>query len=64
MERLGLMLCTGCGIGESLDANALGEMANELGAASAVSHAALCGPEGLAAVRAAMDVLRRHLLDS
>jgi quinone-modifying oxidoreductase subunit QmoB len=55
MERLGLMLCTGCGIGESLDVPALDELADEVGAATTVSHAALCGPEGLAAIRDAVE---------
>jgi len=55
MERKGLMLCTGCGIGESLDVKALSDMAGELDAAATVSHPALCGPDGLAAIRAAVD---------
>jgi quinone-modifying oxidoreductase subunit QmoB len=53
MERLGLMLCTGCGIGECLDMKALAGLGDELGAATTISHAALCGPEGLAAIRTA-----------
>ena len=54
MERVGLMLCTGCEIGKNLDLKALGDLADEAGAVTTVSHAALCGPEGLAAVRSAM----------
>ena len=54
MERLGMMLCSGCGIGEAVDMEALKEVAGELGATT-LTHAALCGPEGLAAIRAAVD---------
>jgi quinone-modifying oxidoreductase subunit QmoB len=55
MSRLGLMLCSGCGIGESLDMQALEDLGGELGAAATIAHPALCGPEGLAAVRAAVE---------
>jgi len=55
MERLGLMLCTGCGIGESLDVQALDELSGELGAIATISHSALCGAEGLAAIRTAVE---------
>jgi quinone-modifying oxidoreductase subunit QmoB len=55
MERLGLALCTGCGIGEAVDAEKLEGMAGEAGCTSTVSHAALCSPEGLAAIREAAE---------
>jgi quinone-modifying oxidoreductase subunit QmoB len=51
MERVGLALCTGCGIGEALDADKLEGLAGEAGCTSTVRHAALCSPEGLAAIR-------------
>ena len=54
MPRLGLMLCSGCGIGESLDMQVLGDLAGELGAAATITHPALCGPEGLEAIRTAV----------
>jgi quinone-modifying oxidoreductase subunit QmoB len=54
MERVGLMLCTGCGIGECLDMKALEGLAGEASAATTVSHAALCGPEGLEALETAV----------
>ena len=59
MERLGMMLCSGCEIGESLDMQALEEVAGELGATT-ITHPALCGPEGLAAIRSAVE---EHDLD-
>jgi quinone-modifying oxidoreductase subunit QmoB len=55
MERLGLALCTGCGIGEALDTEALEKLADEVGCASTLSHAALCSPEGLAGLREAAE---------
>ena len=51
MERLGLTLCTGCGIGDALDTEALEQLAGEAGCSTTVSHAALCSPEGLTAIR-------------
>jgi quinone-modifying oxidoreductase subunit QmoB len=55
MERLGLALCTGCGIGEALDTEALEKLADGVGCASTLSHAALCSPEGLAGLREAAE---------
>jgi quinone-modifying oxidoreductase subunit QmoB len=55
MERLGLMLCEGCGIGEAVDVQALAELADDVGAATTVSHPALCGPVGLTVVRDAVE---------
>jgi quinone-modifying oxidoreductase subunit QmoB len=60
MERLGLALCTGCGIGEALDTEALSKLADEAGCAATLSHAALCSPEGLAALR---EVAEKESLD-
>jgi quinone-modifying oxidoreductase subunit QmoB len=53
MERLGLTLCTGCGIGDGLDTEALEQLAGEAGCSTVVSHPALCSPEGLTAIREA-----------
>ncbi|MGE5235829.1 MAG: hydrogenase iron-sulfur subunit [Acidobacteriota bacterium] len=55
MERLGVFLCTGCGIGDALKTEALTAVAEELGAASCQTHPCLCAAEGVAAIRAALD---------
>ena len=54
MERIGVFLCSGCGIGESLHMEALGSVAEEAGA-TVVTHPCLCSEEGLAAIRSALD---------
>jgi quinone-modifying oxidoreductase subunit QmoB len=51
MEQNGLMLCTGCGIGDCLDTEALTKLAGEIGAKTTLTHEALCSVEGLAAIR-------------
>ena len=51
MERLGVVLCTGCGIGEALDTDALKELAEELGAGSIETDPAPCSPEGVDRIR-------------
>jgi quinone-modifying oxidoreductase subunit QmoB len=61
MERMGLMLCTGCGIGKCLDTQALHNMSGELGATSAISNPALCEPEGRAAI---LEAVEKDNLDS
>ncbi len=43
-------ICTGCGIGEALDAERLSAMAEEEYGVSVTRHPILCGPEGLAAL--------------
>ncbi|TAM48268.1 MAG: hydrogenase iron-sulfur subunit [Acidobacteria bacterium] len=55
MDRLGVFLCTGCGIGEALQVEGLTALADELGAASCRTHPCLCSPEGVADIRAALD---------
>ncbi|MBI4915220.1 MAG: hydrogenase iron-sulfur subunit [Acidobacteria bacterium] len=55
MERLGVFLCTGCGIGEALKVDALASTAGELGAATCTTHPCLCSPEGVATIRAAFE---------
>ncbi len=46
-KKYGVYICEGCGIGESLDLDALAAVASDEGL-SAKRHAALCGKEGLA----------------
>ncbi len=55
MDRIGVFLCSGCGIGDSLDMEALADTASELNAAHCDTHACLCGPEGVGRIRAALD---------
>jgi quinone-modifying oxidoreductase subunit QmoB len=53
MDRIGVFLCTGCGIGEALDVDALAATASE-GGRSCTAHPCWCSPEGVAALRAAV----------
>jgi quinone-modifying oxidoreductase subunit QmoB len=54
MERIGIFLCSGCGIGEAVDVEALASVAGELGGNPCVTHPCLCGPEGLETIRGAI----------
>jgi len=55
MQRIGVFLCTGCGIGEALDVAALEKVAREEKVAHCATHPCLCSPEGVGSVRAAID---------
>lgn len=55
MEKVGFFLCTGCGIGEAIDAAVIEEAANDAGAASFTTHPCLCAPEGVALIRKALE---------
>ena len=55
MERVGVFLCTGCGIGASVAADKLEALARESGAAHVASNPCLCAPEGVASIRSAVD---------
>jgi quinone-modifying oxidoreductase subunit QmoB len=51
--KLGVYLCSGCGIGDSVDMGALARVAEKEGKAALVrTHALLCGDEGVAGIRA------------
>jgi quinone-modifying oxidoreductase, subunit QmoB len=54
-QKIGVYLCSGCGIGESIDMDALTAVANEFSIAKCASHAALCGEEGAALIRNDVD---------
>ena len=54
-------ICTGCGIGECLDAQKLAEVAREGSGGEAVAHTALCVPEGVEYLR---EDLRNHPADA
>ena len=51
MEKLGVFLCSGCGIGDALDLEAATGVADESGAATTVTHECLCGAEGLETIK-------------
>ena len=54
-KKLGVYICEGCGIGESLDIAALKKLATkEFKAPVCKSHPWLCGAEGLAMIKADM----------
>ncbi len=46
-QKIGVYLCSGCGIGESIDLDALGGVAKEFKIAKCESHPALCSAEGV-----------------
>jgi quinone-modifying oxidoreductase subunit QmoB len=54
MEKVGVFLCSGCGIGEALDMDSVIEAANEVGCACTLTHECLCAPEGLEAIKASV----------
>jgi quinone-modifying oxidoreductase subunit QmoB len=51
MDKLGVFLCTGCGIGQAIDVDEVIEAANEHGCACTLTHECFCGPEGLEAIK-------------
>ena len=51
MDKLGVFLCTGCGIGQAVDVDEVIEAANEHGCACTLTHECFCGPEGLEAIK-------------
>ena len=55
MERVGVFTCTGCGIGEALDIEALNAAAEDPKPTCTASHPCLCAPEGMDSVRKAVD---------
>lgn len=55
MDKLGVFLCSGCGIGDALDLDAVIEVAEGNSAKATLTHECLCAPEGLDAIRAAVS---------
>jgi quinone-modifying oxidoreductase subunit QmoB len=55
MDRVGVFTCTGCGIGEALDLEALANAADDPKPTCTASHPCLCSPEGMDSVRKAVD---------
>ena len=54
MDKIGLFLCSGCGIGDALDLDAV-ISESKSGTAAVVTHECLCAPEGLQAIRDAVS---------
>jgi len=52
MNKVGVFFCSGCGIGDAVDLEAL---AGTTGGAVTVTHGCLCAPDGLAAIRQTVD---------
>jgi quinone-modifying oxidoreductase subunit QmoB len=55
MERVGVFLCTGCEIGASLKTDGLEGLARSNGAVHFGQSPCLCGAEGVASIRAAVE---------
>jgi quinone-modifying oxidoreductase subunit QmoB len=55
MERVGVFTCTGCGIGEALDIEALTSAVEDPKPICTARHPCLCAPEGMDSVRKAVD---------
>ena len=55
MDTIGVFLCTGCGIGDAIDVDEVIEAADDVGCACTLTHACLCAPEGLDAIKAAVS---------
>ena len=55
MDKLGVFLCTGCGIGEAVDVDAVIEAADEHGCSSTLTHECLCAAEGLEAIKTSVS---------
>jgi len=49
--KIGVFLCSGCGIGDAIDVDDLMEVAGEAGAAVCKKHACLCDPEGVELIK-------------
>ncbi len=54
-KKIGVYICSGCGIGESMDMEALSTVASEYKAAVCSQDPFLCGHEGISRIRADMD---------
>jgi quinone-modifying oxidoreductase subunit QmoB len=55
MDKIGVFLCTGCGIGDALDVDAVIDAANDKGCACTLTHGCFCSPEGLDAIRGSVS---------
>ena len=55
MDNLALYLCSGCGIGDALDLDAVDDVAGENGAKETITHECLCCPDGVQAIRDSVE---------
>ena len=55
MDKVGVFLCTGCEIGDSLKTEALEGLAKKSGAVQYAAHPCLCEPAGVATLRGAVE---------
>jgi quinone-modifying oxidoreductase subunit QmoB len=51
MDKVGVFLCSGCGIGDAVDLEAVAKAAKGAGAVATLTHACCCAAEGLQAAR-------------
>ena len=54
-QKIGVYICSGCGIGESIDVEALSAVANEFKIAKCLDHPVMCGEEGAGLIRADLE---------
>ncbi len=55
MDKVGVFLCTGCGLSDAFDVDKVIEAADEAGCACNLTHECLCAPEGLEAIKGAIS---------
>jgi len=55
MDKIGVFLCSGCGIGDVIDLDKAIEAAEEEGIATSVKHPCLCEAEGLETIRTTIE---------
>ena len=54
-QKIGVYICSGCGIGESIDVEALSAVADEFSVAKCVNHSIMCSEEGAALIRSDIE---------
>ncbi len=54
-QKIGVYICTGCGIGESIDVGALSAVANESTIAKCADHPIMCSQEGAGLIKADLE---------
>ncbi|MGO9120592.1 MAG: hydrogenase iron-sulfur subunit [Desulfomonilaceae bacterium] len=54
-QKIGVYICSGCGIGESIDVGALSAVANESTISKCADHPIMCGEEGAGLIRADLE---------
>ncbi|MDH5299599.1 MAG: FAD-dependent oxidoreductase, partial [Desulfobulbaceae bacterium] len=54
-KKYSAYICTGCGIGEAMDIEALAALTKSEGGIECKTHASLCGAEGLALIKGDID---------